>query len=299
MKNDKYVFKTESEREVAVCIAIQKTGLASIEDIIKKIESWGGRITEKQTTKIAENLRRRDILSIDLTKKDNGISLKRYAMKKIKLALPEVAQIKDITDNEDVKPLIEELDRSKKIKKKGLKTFDYYVVRIDLKPRNNLCDVEGFMPDEKGVIKHYRDNKDNIIFQPKHFQNWFRANLPFINRVSSAIGDIGFNFGSIQLNGQKTTHLKERYVTNIESGFSSSRGTGGRGSVKVECLPHDCIITTEITIPRELIPPEKVEEAIRTICDRGKAFGGCHKLSTGFLSLDKLEIVDNMIWNDN
>lgn len=289
----KYTFKKEEEREIAVCIAIQKVGLASIEEIKEKIEKWKGKITEKQILKCAENLRRRNLLSIDLSHKDkNGISVKRYAMKSIKLAIPEVAQVKDVIDDESIKPLKDELERSKKTQKKGLKTFDYYLVNIEFKTKG---EVQGFNPDSEGIIRHYTNGK-NPVFFAYHFKNWLRDNLPLINRASSVIGDIKFQEGEATLKSQMV--IIEKYVTNVESGFSSSRGTGGRGSKKIECLPEGTIIKTGFAIPRDLIPPEKINKAFEIITTLGGGFGGGAKLSTGRLIVDKLEIVNNLLWDE-
>jgi hypothetical protein len=82
---------------------------------------------------------------------------------------------------------------------------------------------------------HYRNSNNDIVFFAYHFKNWMRANLPLINRTGNFIGDIYFTNGKVISDDE--THVAERYVTNIESGFNSSRGTGGRGARKSECLP--------------------------------------------------------------
>jgi len=292
-ENKTYTFKTEGEREVGVCIAIQKIGLASISDIIEKIENWNGKLTEKQAVKCSENLRRRGLLSIDLSTKDeHGISIQKYGMKSIKLSIPEVAQIKDIVDDESLNPLKEELDRSKKTQKKGMKTFDYYVAEVAFKTKG---DIQGFIPDSKGIIKHYREGK-NVIFYPYHFKNWFRDNLPLINRASTVIGDIKFQEGIATTDDEMV--LVEKYITNIESGFHGSKGTGGRGSRIIECLPKGTIIKTSFVIPRQLIAPEKFEKALKIITGYGGGFGGGAKLSTGRLVIEKINITESMLWND-
>jgi len=292
-KEKKYVFKTEGEREVAVCIAIQKLGKASINEISDKIEKWKGKLTEKQISKCCENLRMRDLLSIDLSEKENGISVKRYLMKKIKLAIPEVAQIKDLVDDESIIPLKDELDRSKKTRKKGLKTFDYYKVEVAFEVDG---DIQGFIPNDKGDLIHYRKDKE-IIFYQYHFKNWLRANLPLINRTASSIGDIMFSDGKVLLNGKETSTV-ERYITNIESGFSSSRGTGGRGTRKAEVLPETATIITFFSFPREFINPEKIQKAFDVICENGISFGGNHKLSTGRLVNPKVNVIQNSLWDE-
>lgn len=288
-------FTNESEREVAVCIAVQKLGRASVLEIVEKIDKWNGKITEKQVTTTAEKLRSRDLLSIDLSEKDEeGVSIKRYLMKKIKLAIPELAQIKDIVDDASINPLKEELDRSKGTRKKGLKTFDYYKVDVVFETTGK---IQGFLPDKEGVLTHYRDGED-VVFYQYHFKNWLRTNLPLINRASSAIGDMRFFNGKVLVNG-KTLKIDERYVTNIDSGFSSSRGTGGRGTRKAEYLPEGTKVVTSFSFPRELLSPDKVQKAFDVICENGVSFGGNHKLSTGRLVNPKVTIINNAIWQDD
>jgi hypothetical protein len=292
----KYIFVSEMEREVAVCIAVQKIGNASIEDIINKIYMMGSKITEKQTIKCAENLRARGLLSIDFQEKDNnGVSIKRYRMKSIKLSIPENAQIKDIVDSDDesIKELKDELDRSKGTRKKGMKTFDYYKINIVF---DVVGDIQGFIPDNQGILKHYRDSDNNIIFFDYHFKNWFRANLPLINRASSSIGDIFFQNGRVISN--KDTKIIEKYVTNIESGFNSSKGTGGRGSRKAEVLSDNSKVLTSFTFPREFLSPKSVEKAFKIICENGKSFGGNHKLSTGKLVNPIITFDNDVLWED-
>jgi hypothetical protein len=288
-----YTFDSDNEREIAVCIAIQKLGKASIEEIIDFIIKLNARITEKQVTKCAENLRAKNLLSVDLSEKgNNGISIKRYLMKKIKLAIPEVAQMKDLVHDESLKPLIDELDRSKGTQKKGLKQYDYYDVEVtfDIDGR-----ITGFVPNEDGVLVHYRDNDGNIVFYHYHFKNWMRSNLPLINRSPSFIGDIFFSNGKTNI---KKGDIDEKYVTNIDSGFSSSRGTGGRGTRKSEYLPKGTKVVTSFTIQRDQIAPSDVQSMFDLICRRGVAFGGNHKLSTGRLVNPQVKILSEQLWGD-
>jgi len=288
----KYTFKSEGEREVGVCIAIQKIGFASNKEIIEKITLWGGKISEKQVDKCAENLRRRGLLSIDFTTKEGGVSVKKYAMKSIKLSIPEVAQIKDIVDDASLNPLKEELDRSKKTMKKGLKNFDYYLAEVEF---TNKGDIQGFIPDKEGIVRHYKAN-NRIVFHQYHFKNWFRANLPLINRSANSIGDIKFQEGEVITD--KECIVIEKFITNIESGFSGSNGTGGRGVRKVECLPIGSIIKTSFAIPRELIHPDKFIKALEVMTTLGSAFGGGAKLSTGKLIVKNVKIVKDVLWSD-
>ncbi len=77
MKNENktYTFNSENEREIAVCIAVQKIGKASINEIIEFINGLNARITEKQVKKCAENLRAKNLLSIDLSEKMREVFL--------------------------------------------------------------------------------------------------------------------------------------------------------------------------------------------------------------------------------
>lgn len=293
-KQKTYTFISENEREIAVCIAIQKMGKASVEEIIDFVSKLNARISKKQVSKCAENLRAKSLLSVDLSEKDEqGMSIKRYLMKKIKLAIPEVAQMKDLVHDESLKPLIDELDRSKGTHKKGMKAFDYYNVKVTFDVEG---EIQGFIPNKDGKLMHYRDKNNKIVFYGYHFKNWLRANLPLINRASSFIGDIFFSNGEVI--SETETNMTERYITNIESGFQSSRGTGGRGSRFAECLPLDSKVITQFAFQREQIKPSDVQKMFDLICSKGVAFGGNHKLSTGRLVNPKVEITDEVLWNE-
>jgi len=299
MTNEKKpkAFKTEEEREVAVCIAVQKIGAASISEVLEKIEKWNGKITEKQASKCAENLRKRGILSIDLREKnDAGISIKRYVMKSIKFSVPEVGQVTDIVNDDSVKELKDELERSKKMQKKGMKTFDYYKFEVVFDTEG---DIQGFIPDKEGIKRHYRDQEGNVVFYHYHFQNWLRGNFPLLNRTSSAIGDIYSSKGMVVLNGSQEFPVIEKYITNVESGFSGSKGTGGRGVSQIECLAPGVKILTNFKFPRAFVPPERIKEFFEKICNEGGAFGGGAKLSTGKLRVADLQIVNDLMWEEN
>jgi hypothetical protein len=291
----KYTFPTDDERHIAVCIAIQKIGKASIQEIIDFINNkLNSKITEKQVIKCAENLRVRRLLSIDLSEKDsNGLSIKRYLMKSIKLVIPEGAQFMDLVHDPDLKPLIDELDKSKGTHKKGMKTYDYYCVEVEFDTKGR---IQGFEPDEEGISRHYKDEEGNVIIRDYCFKNWFRDNLPLINRNPNFIGDIYFNDGKVISNSPLI--IDERYVTNIDSGFSGSRGTGGRGTRKSECLPLGAKIITRFSFQRQQIDPLKVQKMFDVICTHAKGFGANHKLSTGRLINPKVSMVEEAIWDD-
>jgi hypothetical protein len=214
-------------------------------------------------------------------------------LKSIRVSIPEVGQIKDIVHDSNLKPLIDELDRSKKTRKKGLKSFDYYKVEVVFEIEG---EISGFIPNQDGILMHYRDLEGNLIFRQYHFRNWLRDNLPLINRSSSSIGDMRFFDGRVISKSKPI--IDERYVTNIDSGFSSSRGTGGRGTRRAEILARDSKVITCFSFPRELINPEKIQKAFDVICQNGNSFGGNHKLSTGRLVNPKVNILTESLWED-
>jgi len=90
----------------------------------------------------------------------------------------------------------------------------------------------------------------------------------------------------------------EKFIVNIESGFSGSNGTGGRGVKKVECLPKNSIIKTQFALPRELIHPDKFAKALEVMTTLGSGFGGGAKLSTGRLIVKNVKIVNDVLWSD-
>lgn len=173
-----------------------------------------------------------------------------------------------------------------------MKAVDYYVVEAVFKTKG---DVQGFVPGKDGTVNHYRDEKGQPVLYHYHFKNWFRANLPLVNRASSIIGDLKFCDGEIQMKGGKMKII-EKYVTNIDSGFHSSSGTGGRGSKFVECLPEGALIKTSFLIPRELIPPNRFEEVLGLFGKYGSRFGGGAKLSTGCLIVENFKLVSNQLF---
>ena len=81
MVTKNYTIKSTEERQVAVCITIQKLGMASVDEIINKIKALGSTITEKQANDVIDKLRKQQMISIDLaSKNENGQIVKRYCM---------------------------------------------------------------------------------------------------------------------------------------------------------------------------------------------------------------------------
>jgi len=183
-----------------------------------------------------------------------------------------------------------------------MKSRNIWLIGLDGGGEKDLFDVDGniqgFVPNGNNINSHYRDSDGNIVFYQYHFKNWMRSNLPLINRARSAIGDLRFFNGSVNLNG-KEPKIVERWVTNINSGFDSSMGTGGRGSIKIECIVPEMKVTTFFIFPREFIKPERIQEAFNVICENGGPFGASAKVSTGRLVNPKVEMVNQTLWTDD
>ena len=269
---------------MAVCITIQKIGMATVEEIIENILKGGTNISEKQVNDVIDKLRKQQIISIDLANKDEeGQIVKRYCMRTIKLTIPENAQIKDIIySNDDViveqlKVLKDELDKSKKLNKKGLRLNDYYPIRMRLLSKGK---IEGFFPDSKGVLRHYKNSKGNPVFYFKHFRGFMRENIGLINISDYAIPRIKlYKFEVTKINGKLFT--EDRYITNIET---IGKGGGGRGTRSVEVLPEGSEIILEILIPSDLIKIDKAKHMMELLFKYADNFGGNSKMSenTGF-----------------
>jgi len=289
-------FKDDEERTVAVCIAVQQAGIASIEEVINKIEKQGGKITFKQAEKICKNLQAKGILSIELSAKDSkGITIPRYKMKRINFTVPEVANLHDLVNSDKVKPLIQELEKSKQANK-GMKPFNYFKVEIAFKVTDGIL---GFIPsngsrqEDTGTLIHYR-NGDKIIFYPRHFRAWLRGNLPLVNRYGNKAESIATQMGYVDLQGKKPEMVKEEfYITNIES---YGKGTG-RGSKVHEKLPAGTLINTFFLVPEDEWKPEDFKKALQLFGEQGlRGFGAYSKAGWGHLSLEKFE-VKGFIWD--
>ena len=287
-----YTFKSQDEREVATCIAIQKTGMASIDEIIDFIKKRNGKITEKQVEKCVENLRRKQLISIDLKEKKDGVSLPRFAMRSIKFTVPENGQIKDLVDDPSVNPLKEEMDRSKKTMKKGVLINDYYKIEIKTLTEG---EVQGFVPlpqfkDE--TLRFYRKGQEPVI-HPFHINKFLNKNISVINLGTTAMLQIKVPRVRLNMNGGKI-EIGESYVTNPE-GSNSGRG-GGRGTRKYEVLPEGTEIIIEMNIPETLIKKQDVKKIIPLVFNEGGTFGGNHKQSSGRLNCVSVDVVTpNMV----
>jgi len=284
-------FKTEIEREAVVVMAVQNIGVSSIEEIIEKVESYGGKITQKQTEKCCNNLQKRQILSIDL-KEDE----KRFLMRRIGVSVPELGQIKAIVDargdeSEEIRALINELEASKKNAK--ISPNNYYDVETIFETSGK---VQGFVPDGNGIDNaHYRGNENKIIFYPKHFRNWIKKALPQMNMYENSIVKIFVFDGVTDYNGKPLTikntnggEIQERaFIGNIPGTHKGA----GRGERIYEYVPEGTKVFTKFRIPGTLLVPEKSKKKKQKACESIN-FGGNSKVSTGRLNLKEFRVTN-------
>lgn len=272
-------------KQVAVCIAIQNLGVATVDQIIEKIGEFGGKITTKQVLSITEALQKMQIISVNFNEKDSiGNSVKRYNMRQISTGIPEIGQLKSIVDGrgdeiEEVRALITEFESSKANAK--FKPFNYFRISAVLK---SYGDIQGFIPDDEGISRFYRDDEGNIIFYERHFQSWLKRGLPLVNRSPNKIIKIITMKGNTD---HKGTNLRigQSYITNVQG---NDKG-GGRGVRKYEILPSGVKITTQFLVPGNEFEPDSFKQLLELTCEAIR-FGGSSKISNGKLMLQDYKL---------
>jgi len=247
---------TNYESEVRVCIAIQKLGKATDEEIFNKLTDDKIKITLKQVTKATTNLQKRGLVSLNYDN-SSGYAVKAYSMAKSIFSrdIP-IAHYKDMVDTEDpeIKKLIEELEEKKKTSKGRLPDHrDYYMVEITFEVVDKVL---GFMPfTAEGFLQHYRQG-DNLVLLPTHFRAWFGKNLRLINKSESVKNYVGFSYGYVKVNGKLA----------IEQ-FPILDGNQGRGINKFEVIPAGSTISTKFRVPASDFTKTEFREFMNTICE--------------------------------
>jgi len=285
-KKIKKPFECEAEREVAVIIAIQKLGIASLDEIIQKVEEWGGRLTVKQTEKVCKNLQQRGLLSVDLTEKTDGATVSRYKVKKVTWGVPEIAQIKPWLDSDEAKPILDELEKSKH-NKKSL-SANYYDVYVGFTVEDGVI---GFTPKDDIQQTHYRTKDGEIMFFQRHFKRWLAFNLPIANRYPTVADRIGCGISPTKLN--EPTFVEEFFITNVEGKAKGS----GRGIKRCEVIPAGTTIKVRFRVSTEDFEPEDFKLLLEKISDLPiRTFGGYSKSGWGHLKLTKFEL-GGLVWD--
>jgi hypothetical protein len=244
------------ENEVRVCIAIQKLGKATDEEIFNKLGEDKVKITLKQVAKATTNLQKRGLVSLNYDN-SSGYAVKAYSMSKSIFSrdIP-IAHYKDIVDTEDpdIKKLIEELEEKKKTSKGRLPDHrDYYMAEVTFEVVDKVL---GFMPfKEEGFLQHYRQG-DEIVLLPTHFRAWFAKNLRLINKSESVKNYIGFNYGKVKVKGKLTAEQ-----------FPILDGNQGKGINKFEAIPEGSTITTKFRVPSSDFKKTEFKEFLTTICE--------------------------------
>jgi|TARA_Y100000310_G_scaffold342241_1_gene444520 hypothetical protein len=276
MKKEEKEFK-KYEKEIATLIAVQKEGKATVPQIVSKLKEWDLKVNETDCKEFAERLRRRDLLSIILERK-NDISIQKYALNKIK-NLPPVAHYKDIVDYEEGKELIKILDATKGVNKGRTPDIkDYFTARIKWV---TTADVLGFIPlDGENVKCHYKDGQGKPIFKGVHFRKFLSANLRMFNIPESKGDYVGFSNGVVDLKGKPITK-KATYVL--------ANRTGSGESIW-ENLPVGTTIETTATVPGSEFTPEKFEKILKFISQNGLVgFGGWGKGNANNLEVQEFD----------
>lgn len=245
------------EDEVRVCIAIQKIGKATDEEILKKLTDEGIKITLKKVTKATTNLQRKGLVSLGYDN-SSGYAEKAYSMAKSIFSRggAPLAHYKDIVDTSDpeIKVLIDELEQKKGANKGRLPDHrDYYLVDVTFEVQDYVL---GFMPFEKeGFLQHYKQG-DEYILLPTHLRAWFSVNLRLINKSDSLKNYIGFNYAQIELNGKMETKQ-----------FPILDGNQGRGINKFEAIPKGSLIRTSFRVPESDFKKKEFEDYLKLICE--------------------------------
>lgn len=262
----------EHHETLQVCMAIQKIGKATVDEIYDKLYKEGVDIKKKRIEKITTNLQKKGICSLNYDN-ESGYVKKAYSMSKgifVRGADIPIAHYKDIVDTDDplAKELIDKLEQKKGTNKGRLPDHrDYYNVFVEFEV---LDKVLGFMPfKEVGFNQHYRSGEE-VFFLPQHFRAWFSHNLRLINKSESLKNYIGFDRGYVKMNGEMQI---------VE--FPILDGNQGRGINKYEVIPAGSKIKTSFSVPKSDFSAEEFKNFLLLICARPiRGFGG--RSITGF-----------------
>jgi len=270
----------EYENEVRVCIAVQKLGKATNEEILTKLKEDNIRITLKQIEKATTNLQKRGILSLNYDT-SKGYSQKAYSMSKSIFSRDvPIAHYKDIVDtsNPEIKKLIKELQEKKGTGKGRMPDYrNYYIVEVEFKVQDKIL---GFMPFKtENYLEFYRDD-GKIIFLPSHFRAWIGVNLRLENKTERTKNYIGYNYGVASK--EKTKRIS----------LSIIDGGQGKGMRDYETLEKGTIIKTKFRVPETLFTKEKFKKFLETIGEFPiRCFGGRATAGYGHLKLTNFNVI--------
>jgi len=278
IKQSKIMLKQfkQFEKEIAVVIAVQKIGIASIEEIRDKCLEWKLNLAPKEIQILAEKLRRRDLLSI-IYKKENNETTIRYGLNKVK-NIPPVANYRDIVDYPEGKELLNYLEQTKGVNKgREPDIKNYWDAKLKFKVTGL---IRGFKNNENDICEHYRDENGNIIFETRHIRSFLKGNLRIVNKPESQSDYIG-GFGickNPKLIIDSTTILAQKT---------------GSGYKKWECIKIGNEIEWNVTVPSTLFQPQEFEAFIKRICNNKMGlvgFGAWGKSNVGNLMLTEFKV---------
>lgn len=241
----KTTLSEQDQKIVAVAIAIQKEGQATIEEIKKKVdqiikkEKLNFSMTEKQVIRICKKLQKKNLISTNFIIDDTGLRTLAYSPSNPLFRRGiEGMQFMDIVDSEGGE-FIKSLDLKKSANKGRLPDIrDYYTTEVTWKVTDEVGCL-GFIPVTKeSYLEHYRNDKGEVILMPKHFRAYIRENQRTINK-SNLHHYMRFDYGQVTLNGTK---LKKTQHFVLD-------GHQGRGEVTHEVIPKGALIKTTFGVP--------------------------------------------------
>jgi hypothetical protein len=217
------------ERELAVLIAIQHLGRATIEEIkeyTSKMKDSKGifyRLQLRSVKTLCDKLRSKTLISMNYDSTEDGQQVV-YNMQRGFVKFPEIAQIKDVLKQPQLKTYLKELENTAGIKKEK-NINNYYICRVKWEVVDGIA---GFYPDKNKINLHYRDSEGNIVFYPNHFKKYIEKNLPVWNKASYVKDKIGVTYGRATIKGK--TYVSEHFVLVRGDVKGNSGGAGSKGT---------------------------------------------------------------------
>lgn len=265
------------EKTIAVLIAIQHSGQASLKEIKDYLDHIKVDLQLRSVAKHCKILQNKGLISSNYRPTEQGQELV-YNMQKGYVKFPEIAQIKDVVKFEGLQMYIDKLENIEGAKKEKNK-FLNYLCSVKWKVTDG---VAGFYPNADGINCHYRKGKD-IIFFPNHFRKYITKNLSKADKSQYIVDHFGFDYGKATLNGSPMY---------VDSHFVMVRGdireqSGGAGLKGIEILPENSTIETNFVIPAKEFKPEEFKKFLEKIGKYGNCGFGAYASRWG-----KLELID-------
>lgn len=233
-------------KAIAVAIAIQKEGQATLDEIKEKLDEMKEKgyipftLTEKQIDRECKKLQKKSLISVNYINEDGRQVLAYSPQKPLFKRGIEGMRFIDIVDSDVAEDTIRELDKKKGANKgREPDICRYYTAQVKWQVTDEVG-ILGFMPRTKQeYLEHYRDKDNKIILLPKHFRAYVRENQRLVNKTNFHNYCV-FDYGRVNLNGAKKTNKMDQFVID---------GKQGRGSRTFEVIPKGSFIETTFRVP--------------------------------------------------